>query len=329
MFRRRTPRRRPVNHVYPPPPSNSYGPPPTVSSLEYLDERNARWRQHPPDAFLRRPRRRGCAWLPLLFFLFAFFSLLGIYLFAPLRTNLLILGIDYSPNNDAVGRSDTIILTTFVPLQPYVGMLSIPRDLWVPIPGHGENRINTAHFFAEAQQPGSGPTAAMKTIYQDFGINVHYYLRLQFEGFKDVVNAMGGVDIALSQPMAGYTVGTHHLTGNKALAFARSRMGSDDFYRMQQGQIVIKSALRQMLNPVEWPRLPAVLLALSHSVDSNVPIWQWPRLGLALLRLGPSGIDSRTITREMVTPYVTDQGADVLLPNWDRINPLLKDMFSQ
>ena len=268
-------------------------------------------------------------WLPLFFFLFAFFSLLGIYLFAPLRTNLLILGIDYSPNNDAVGRSDTIILSTFVPLQPYVGMLSIPRDLWVTIPGHGENRINTAHFFAEAQKPGSGPLAAMNTIQQDFGINVHYFLRIRFEGFKNVVNAMGGVNIVLDQPMAGYPAGAHHLTGNKALAFARSRMGADDFYRMQQGQIVIKSAFRQMLNPLEWPRLPAVLVALVRSVDTNVPIWQWPRLGLALLRLGPSGIDSRTISREMVTPYVTDQGADVLLPNWDRINPLLKAMFDQ
>jgi LCP family protein required for cell wall assembly len=329
MFRSRPLRRRSVHASYPPPPSNSYEPPPPQSSLDYLDQRNARWRQNPPDVFTRPRRRRSCITLPLFFFLFAFFSLLGIYLFAPLRTNLLILGIDYSPNNDAVGRSDTIILATFVPLQPYVGMLSIPRDLWVKIPGYGENRINTAHFFAEAQQPGSGPPATMKTIQQDFGVNVHYFLRVRFEGFREVVNAMGGVDIDLKQPMAGYPAGKHHLTGNKALAFARSRMGADDFYRMQQGQIVIKAAFRQMLNPLKWPRLPAVLAALSRSVDTNVPIWQWPRLGLALLRAGPGGIDSRTITREMVTPYVTDQGADVLLPDWDRINPLVKQMFGR
>jgi polyisoprenyl-teichoic acid--peptidoglycan teichoic acid transferase len=329
MFRNRKPRRSSINDSYPPPPSNSYGAPPPLSSLDYLDERNARWRQQPPDAFSRPRRRRGCLSLPLFFFLFAFLGLLGIYLFAPLRTNLLILGIDYSPNMDAVGRSDTIILATFVPFKPYVGMLSIPRDLWVAIPGYGENRINTAHFFAEAQQPGSGPLATIDTIHQDFGVSDHYFLRIRFEGFKDVVNAMGGVDIVLDQPMAGYPAGQHHLTGNKALAFARSRMGADDFYRMQQGQIVIKSAFRQLLNPLKWPRLPVVLLALSHSVDTNVPIWQWPRLGLALLRLGPAGIDSRTIMREMVTPFVNDQGADVLLPNWERINPVLMEMFGQ
>jgi LCP family protein required for cell wall assembly len=330
MFRRRKSPRRPLPRSYPLPPADAVGSPPPLSSLDYLDERNARWRQQPPDAFMRPRRRRSCCLsLPALFFLFAFLGLLGIYFFAPLRTNLLILGIDYSPNFDAVGRSDTIILATFVPLKPYVGMLSIPRDLWVNIPGYGENRINTAHFFAEAQQPGSGPSATINTIHQDFGVSDHYYLRIQFQGFKEVVDAMGGVDIVLDQPMAGYPAGPHHLTGNKALAFARSRMGADDFYRMEQGQIVIKSAFRQMLNPLKWPRLPAVLLALSHSIDTNVPAWQWPRLGLALLRLGPGGIDSRTITREMVTPFVTDQGADVLLPNWDRINPVLMEMFGQ
>jgi LCP family protein required for cell wall assembly len=329
MFRKRKPPRGSIHDSYPPSLPNSSGTPPPISSLDYLDERNARWRQQPPDTFMRPRRRRICITIPIFLFLFAFFSLLGIYLFAPLRTNLLILGIDYSPNMDAVGRSDTIILATFVPLKPYVGMLSIPRDLWVTIPGYGENRINTAHFFAEAQQPGSGPQATIDTIHQDFGVSDHYFLRIRFEGFKDVVNAMGGVDIVLDQPMAGYPAGQHHLTGNKALAFARSRMGADDFYRMQQGQIVIKSAFRQMLNPLKWPRFPAVLVALSQSIDTNVPVWQWPRLAVALLRLGPAGIDSRTITREMVTPYVTDQGADVLLPNWDRINPVLLEMFGQ
>ena len=66
---------------------------------------------------------------------------------------------------------DTIILTTFNPWKPNVGMLSIPRDLWVNIPGVGENRINTAHFFAEANDPGSGPSATMDTIEAEFWLS--------------------------------------------------------------------------------------------------------------------------------------------------------------
>jgi LCP family protein required for cell wall assembly len=265
--------------------------------------------------------------------LFAIAAILGvftaIYFFAPGRSNILVLGIDYAPPGSAVGRSDTNILTTFIPSQPYLGMLSIPRDLWVNIPGVGENRINTAHFFAEASQPGNGPQAAIETIRQNFGVDVDHYVRIKFEGFRDVINAMGGVDIELDKPMAGYDVGRHHLTGNKALAFARNRTGSDDFFRMEQGQLILKATFRQMLSPLKWPRLPAIMVALARSIDTDVPAYLWPRLGMTILRTGPDGIDNRTITREMVTPIITDQGANVLLPNWNLINPVLLEMFGQ
>jgi LCP family protein required for cell wall assembly len=259
----------------------------------------------------------------------AFLLVLAVFLLAPLRTNVLLLGIDYAPGESRLGRSDTIILTTFIPLEPYVGMLSIPRDLWVNIPGVGENRINTAHYFAEAQQEGSGPEAAMETIRQNFGVDVDYYVRIRFEGFKDVVNALGGVDINLTETMAGYPPGGHHLTGNKALAFVRSRQGSDDFFRMEQGQFLMKAILRQMVSPLSWPRIPSALIALGQATDTNLPIWQWPRLGLAVLRAGAEGIDSRTITREMIAPFVTSEGAQVLLPDWSRINPVLLEVFGQ
>ena len=293
-------------------------------------ERRRRLRQNKTPSWMRRRRRRprtGC--FPVFALFVLCFLVLAVYFLAPLRTNVLLLGIDYAPDNSSVGRSDTIILTTFVPLKPYVGMLSIPRDLWVNIPGYGENRINTAHFFAEAQEAGSGPGATMQTIRQNFGVDVRYYVRIRFQGVRDVVNAMGGVDITLSEPAAGYPAGTHHLTGNKALAFARQRMGSDDFFRMEHGQLLLKAIFKQMLNPLKWPRVPGMTLAVLRSVDTNVPAWQWPRLALALLRLGPKGIDSQTITREMVNPFITSQGADVLAPNWDLINPVLMKMFGQ
>jgi LCP family protein required for cell wall assembly len=251
------------------------------------------------------------------------------YLLFPMRTNILLLGIDFAPGDSSLGRSDTLILSTVDPLEPYIGMLSIPRDLWVVIPGYGENRINTAHFFAEGIQEGAGAEAAMETVRQNFGVNVDYYIRIRFEGFREVVNALGGVDIELAEPMAGYPAGRHHLTGNKALAFVRSRIGSDDFFRMEQGQLVLKAVFRQMLSPLSWPRIPGVLIAFTRVTDTNIPIWLWPRLGFALLRAGPEGIDNRTIRREMVAPFITADGAQVLLPDWNQINPVLMEMFGQ
>lgn len=256
-------------------------------------------------------------------------AVLLLYFFAPLRTNILILGIDRAPDGSAMGRSDTNILLSINPLLPDIKMLSIPRDLWVNIPGVGENRINTAHFFAEIEQPGSGPRATLETIRVNFGLDVPYYVRLRFDSVQPIVEAMGGITIDLDQPTAGYPPGRHTLNGEQALAFARNRTGTDDFYRMAQGQLLFKAAFRQMLNPASWSRIPAVAAVALESVDTNLPVWLWPRLGLALLRAGPDGIDNRTLDREMVTPFTTSGGANVLLPNWERINPLLQEMFGQ
>lgn len=267
----------------------------------------------------------GCLilFLPLALLVFVGY----IYLVWPGRINILALGIDHSDPDSLLGRSDTIILTTFVPSRPYVGMLSIPRDLWVNIPGYGENRINTAHFFAEAQQEGSGPYTSMQTIQQNFGIQVTYYVRIRFPGFRDMVDALGGLDIELTEPMAGYEPGKYHLTGNKALAFARSRTYSDDFHRMGQGQYIIKAFFQNLLKPTNWLRIPAVTKAFFDAVETNVPVSQWPRLGFVLLRVGPSKIDNRVINSEMTTPFSTNEGASVLAPQWDMIYPVLIEMF--
>lgn len=293
---------------------------------------NHKFENPPPPEWMEKKRRRrgcGCSCGFLSLAVLGFVFLAGVYLLAPIRTNILLLGIDYTPPENAVGRSDTIILTTFVPLKPYIGMLSIPRDLWVNVPGVGENRINTAHFFAEAQQAGTGPVAVKNTIQQNFGVDVDFYIRMRFDGFREVVNALGGLDIYLSEPMGGYPAGYHHLTGNKALAFTRNRSGSDDFFRMEQGQFLLKAILIQSLNPKNWVKLPSVLMAFTKVIDTDLPLWQWPRIVLALFRAGPEGLDARIISREMVTPYTTSQGANVLLPNWSVINPVLLELFDQ
>lgn len=242
---------------------------------------------------------------------------------------MLVLGVDDSLGRGDLGRTDTIILTTVVPLLPYVGLLGIPRDLWVEIPNVGEQRINTAYFFAEANQAGTGARAAVGTVRLNFGVKLRYYLVLHMSGLVDFVNALGGVDIVLDAPLGGLPSGSHHLDGARALAFVRERYSADDFSRMQQGQILIMASFRKAIQPVNWSRLPGAMLALSQVVDTNIPVWQWPRLGFAFARAVLIGMDTRTITRDMVTPFQTSGGAQVLAPNWERINPLLIEMFGE
>jgi polyisoprenyl-teichoic acid--peptidoglycan teichoic acid transferase len=259
----------------------------------------------------------------------AFTALVLIYFLAPLRTNILLLGTDDSPERGAVGRTDTIILTTVVPLKPYVGMLSIPRDLWVSIPDVGEQRINTAYFFAEANEPGSGPQAIMQTIRDNFGVPVNYYAVIHMLGLVSVVDSLGGVDIQLETTMGGLPAGGHHLDGSQALSFIRDRNSSDDFGRMRRAQILLSAAFGRVLKPSRLPNLPQFFLSLTQVIDTNIPLWQWPRLLFALLRAFIFGIDSQTITHDMVNPFQTSQGAQVLAPDRDAIRPLLEEMFGK
>jgi len=208
-------------------------------------------------------------------------------------------------------------------------MLSIPRDLWVNVPGVGEQRINTAYFFAEANQPGAGPEAAIQTVRQNFGMHVHYYAVIHMLGLVNAVDAVGGVDVELSSAMGEHAAGTYHLNGEDALAFVRERSSSDDFHRMRRTQLLLVALGTKVLQPTSWPNLPNFILAGIQTVDTDIPLWQVPRLMFALLRIPFFGVDARTITSDMVSPFVTAGGAQVLAPNWELINPLLMSMFGE
>jgi LCP family protein required for cell wall assembly len=284
---------------------------------------------HPQPSPKQRSMRKGinigCSILGIL--LLCILVVGSIYLLMPFRTNLLILGIDRTPEGTDIGRSDTNILFTVLPLRPYVGLISIPRDLWVTIPGVGENRINTAHYFAESQVPGSGPAAAMETIRHNFDVPINHYLRIKFDGVTEIVDSLGGLDVELSEPVAGLSSGKHHLSGDQALVFLRDRQGTDDFHRMGQAQIFVTEFFEQLIQPSSWLRIPRVLNAVNQAIDTNLPIWIWPRIAFAMLRSGVDGVDNRVMGRDYVTPYITPDGAQVLLPQWELIMPLIEDVF--
>jgi LCP family protein required for cell wall assembly len=269
----------------------------------------------------KRRKRRFWSWI--------FLILILAYFLAPLRTNILLLGTDDSPDRGAVGRTDTIILTTIIPTRPYVGMLSIPRDLWVNVPGVGEQRVNTAYFFAETGKSGTGAEAAMQTIRNNFGVTVRYYALIHMFGLVKAVDALDGVDIQLNAPTEGWEAGNYHLNGAQALEFVRERSSSDDFSRMKRTQTIVVALAGKTLQPAVWPRLPGFLYAIFQAVDTNIPVWEIPRLLFALVRVPFFGVDSRVITRDMVLPFQTSGGAQVLAPDWDAINPVLMEMFGQ
>jgi LCP family protein required for cell wall assembly len=284
----------------------------------------AKYHVYQPEepALRREPVRRrhpGRTGILILLILFLFFT--------PLRSTLLIIGIDRTPEGTNAGRSDTMILATMPPFLPQMTLFSIPRDLWVSIPGVGENRINTAHYFAELSQPGTGLAAAAGVVEANFGIRVPYVIRIKFDGIINIVDAMGGITVTVEQSTGMFEAGTHTLDGTQALAFVRDRSGADDFSRQKHAQIFLSAAVKTMLNPVKWLRIPAVAAATIQSLDTNIPFYAWPRLLYGMAFSALFGFDAQTLDRNWVTPWRTDDGAQVLIPNWDLINPAIAEIF--
>lgn len=115
------------------------------------------------------------------------------------RVNILLLGSDSRPG-EKFGRTDTMIVVTIDPQAKTAGMLSIPRDLWVSVPGYGESRINQAHRTGGVEKyPGGGPALAVATVEANLGIPIDFYVLVDFEGFQQVVDTLGGIDLCVPE----------------------------------------------------------------------------------------------------------------------------------
>ncbi len=121
------------------------------------------------------------------------------------RVNILLLGSD-SRSDEKNGRTDTLILATIDPAAKTAGMLSIPRDLWVSIPGYGEDRINAAYRLGQIQEhPGGGIALVKETIEANLGVPIHHYVLVDFEGFQQIIETLGGLDICIPETIDAAT----------------------------------------------------------------------------------------------------------------------------
>jgi LCP family protein required for cell wall assembly len=258
---------------------------------------------------------------------------------APL--NVLILGLDRRPEQGYVVRSDVLMLMTAHSSSPRLALLSIPRDLYVDIPGYSESRINTAHFWGERDRDGGGPRLAIETVAANFGVPVHGYVRLDFDGFRAVVDAVGGVDVAVQETIVDYAyptddygttrieipAGSQRMDGETALRYVRTRHSSSDFDRAARQQQVLIALVKRLSSPETWPRLPALVRAVVTHVDTDLRPFALVRLVVTALQVGPGGIEHNVIGGEMTHPWTTPSGGAVLLPLWDVIDPLVDDLF--
>lgn len=218
---------------------------------------------------------------------------------SPSAMNIIVLGSDKrAQSGEAYGRSDTMIILHVDPGNDYLSMLSLPRDSWVTIPGHGQDRLNAAYAIG-------GPALMIKTVKQLTGVDINKYMEVDFQAFKDLTDVLGGVyvdvDRAYYQPNPHYELinsapGYQRLDGTDALKYVRFRHDLNaDFGRMQRQQRFI-SAVREQAMGWSLPlKLPGLISALFKNVNTNLSADDFIKLAYWAVKLDGSRIRQITV----------------------------------
>jgi len=200
------------------------------------------------------------------------------------RVNVLLLGVG-DPGHSGENLSDTIMVISYDVATKQVAMISVPRDTYVNINETcGANKINYAHACGELQKlPGGGPAVASEAITKVLDIPIHYYVRVNFSGFKEVVDAVGGVDINVEEDLYDYLYptdkggvqtlyikkGMQHMNGETALKYARSRETTSDFDRARRQQQVLVAVKTKMTSSSTFLN-PAKIASLAAALGNNI-----------------------------------------------------------
>lgn len=261
------------------------------------------------------------------------------------RVTLLIMGTDYRDwiAGEGAPRSDTMMLVSVDPLTLKASMLSIPRDLWVEIPGFTHNRINTAYMLGEAYNlPGGGPGLAMQAVENLIGVPIQYYAVVDFYTFERLVDEIGGIDILVHEPMWISPIDAdsiwveakpYRFNGSEALAYARVRyVGGGDFGRAQRQQQVILAIMDRVVGADTLPKLisraPVIYQEISSGVRTNLSLEQIISLAWLALKIPSGQVQTGVISPpSMVGFHTRPDGAQVLRFVPDQIRVLRNQLF--
>lgn len=261
------------------------------------------------------------------------------------RVNILLMGIDRRPGEAFISRTDTMMLISIDPTSESVSILSIPRDLYVAIPGYGSDRINTAFVYgARGDNPTGGAALAMQTVEYNLGVPVHHYAMVDFSAVIKGVDALGGVDLyvpyTINDPTYpdmnyGYDplyipAGQHHMDGITALKYARTRHGDSDIHRAQRQQQVILAVRSKVLAlgiGEMVKRAPVLYQQLNNGIMTDLSLEQLLTLGQLAGDIETENIRNEVLGFEYVSSYRTPQGASVLVLDNAAAAPLIDSLF--
>lgn len=269
------------------------------------------------------------------------------------RVNILLAGNSADdPGHDGANLTDSIMVISIDTVHHTAFMLSVPRDLWVHVPGNGYQKINAAYVdgqsggFDESGYPKGGMGQLEQVVSQDLGITINYYALIDYSALEDAVNAVGGIDVTIKSndprglydpsidyatggPLVRLSNGTHHLNGRQALDLARARgdsyysygfAGSDFDRTMHQRQMLV--ALKQKAVSVGVLANPDKLSKLSDAIGNNVKtdfsLPEVHRLYDLTKDIGGNSIKSLSLNdadgKDLLTSYSAPGGQSALIP---------------
>jgi LCP family protein required for cell wall assembly len=242
-----------------------------------------------------------------------------------------------------------IIVVNIQPEYGLVTLISIPRDLYVYIPGYKMQRINAAFYRGEyAKYPGLGPALMKDTILYNLGIEIDYYILVDFDGFINLIDTVGGLDVPVPCDYTDWRIknpdkdpedednwrlftvkaGVVHMDGDLALWYARARKKSSDFDRNRRQQEVIRALYSQALNLGWISKVPDLYEELSRSVTTDFTLSDALVLAPQIYDLRSAEVRSFYIDSSVVSGWKSPTGAAVQIPNHAALYALIQEALS-
>lgn len=250
------------------------------------------------------------------------------------RVNILLFGIG-GEGHDGAFLTDTIILASIKPSTKQLSLISIPRDLIVPIPGgYGYRKINSADSYGEEIQKGHGAEFAVKVIEQVFAMPIHYYARVDFKAFKEIIDRVGGVEVYIDRDFSdsefptdnykyraiSFKKGLQTLDGQDALDFARSRHGNNnegsDFARARRQQKILLALKNKLLsvNTIFNPnKISDIMESLNRNISTDVEWWEIAQLYKIAKNLDYENVTTRVLSAENNGPLIESMLGDAFV----------------
>ncbi len=278
------------------------------------------------------------------------------------RINILLLGIG-GENHEGGYLTDTIILASLQPSTKKVALLSIPRDMSIPV-NKSWMKINSINAYAEANEEGSGGEAISKALSDVLNIPIHYYIRIDFQGFVNIIDELGGIKVNVENtlddpryPIAGMEdaedyesryehlyieAGIHKMDGELALKYARSRHSSgiegSDFARAHRQQLILEAVKNKLFSKSTLFRptiIKNIYNELTDHISTNMEIWEMLKLWNMFGDISKENIINKVLDNTangMLIDMITQEGAYILTPragNFSEIEYFVKNIFSE